>query len=131
MNPMNEEEINALVNSRIAERDAKRDAEAERIYQLRNPTYPPAPRLEPPSPELVAEFERILDACKGDVDEATGRVAGRLRVDVNGRPADPELKALVERCTSISAAMPIIQMGLIGNVFRNMQRQRERAKASV
>jgi hypothetical protein len=55
---LNDEELAALVETRIAERDAKRELEAQRIYELYNPPPTPAPSRPEASPNSWPHLTR-------------------------------------------------------------------------
>jgi hypothetical protein len=117
---MTPEELNALVETRIAERDAKRELEARRLYELYNPPPTPAPARREASPELMAEFNSALDAANGDVEKATARIAGMLSKDVQDRPAYPQFYALYMQWG-----------GNLRGLLQIMMRRRERQEAGV
>ena len=113
-------EFDALVTSRMAERDAEREREAERIRQLYNPTPTPVPPRPQASPELMAEFNKALDVAKGNVDEAFQAIARRLNVDVYKQPVDPDFYRLYHDWA-----------GNLKPLLEIMMRRRSREKAGV
>jgi hypothetical protein len=81
---MNEEELVALVDARIAERDAKHAADLAKQHE--RPPDPDIYRTPPPNREFEAELLKALDAEKGDVGKATERV---FQLISSSAPAQP------------------------------------------
>lgn len=119
---MTEAELAALVDSRIAEHDAKAQREAEQARQLQNsiPVPVQAPRAPQASPELMAAFNSALDAANGDVDKATAQIAGMISRDATGRPTYPQFYALYMQWA-----------GNLRGLLEIMMRRRKHAEASV
>jgi hypothetical protein len=93
---MSETELAAFVAAQIVEHEQAKQREAERIMRLQDPT-PAVPTTKPlpqASPELMAEFNSILDAANGDAGKATERIAAMLGKHLNGKPIYPEFYAL-------------------------------------
>jgi hypothetical protein len=122
---MNEQELNALVDARIRERnqerDQEREREAQRRYDLLNPTPAPAPPLEPPSPELIADLREALTRCNGDLDKA---------LDLMWR--SPASMALLQTWGAFAAALaPEMRWALVGGLLKRQRVLMAREKAAV
>jgi hypothetical protein len=116
-----EARVREEVQKQLAERDAQREREAQRMHDLFNPTPAPAPPPDPPSPELITELREALTRCHGDLDAASKLVW-----------SSPGTVALLQTWGAFAAALDqTMRWALVGGLLKRQRELMAREKATV